>query len=74
MGLTRPRRLGKPEILPPNGEQKRDLAQTHASGRWLGSLPQGSPKGDMSGSEGGNARREKRNRRADVGERNVAEF
>ena len=28
--------------------------RTHASGRWLGSLPQGSPKGDMSGSEGGN--------------------
>ena len=33
------------------------LSQTHASGRWLGSLPQGSPKGDMSGSEGGNAPR-----------------
>jgi hypothetical protein len=32
------------------------LSRTHASGRWLGSLPQGSPKGDMSGSEGGNAR------------------
>jgi hypothetical protein len=29
------------------------LSRTHASGRWLGSLPQGSPKGDMSGSEGG---------------------
>jgi hypothetical protein len=41
---------------PANG-RKWDFAQTHASGRWLGSLPQGSPKGDMSGSEGGNAQR-----------------
>jgi hypothetical protein len=41
----------------PREWEKRDFAQTHASGRWLGSLPQGSPKGDMSGSEGGNAQR-----------------